>query len=214
MATIPAALQWPTLLKRDRLLSWSPRFMNEYSPPTIDGTIQVRNTNGGGLWSAAFGTVQLNGKDQVLAWQGFEVWAKGGLEPIDVPFCGYRLDRLNPAVPVTLLSSTGGWAARAVTGRVTVGNGAGDLVAGIHFSDYDALYGYRLYRIGAIVANISPGVFDIAFWPPARVAAADSHSLEIEHPRCVMRLAASDAMDLELDLHKRGTPSVSFIEAF
>jgi hypothetical protein len=215
--TIPAAAAWPAVLKRERSLTWKPDFGNEASPPALDGTRQYRNTNGGGLWRASFQNFQLMTREQVLAWEGTEVLLRGGMTPVDVPFCGYRLRRSNPASPVTL-KSTGGWAARAVNGRVTVGNASGDLVGGIHFSDDDGgsggVYGWRLYRIDSIVANISPGVFDITFWPPARKAVANNHPLEIEDPKCVMRLAASDSMDLALELRRRGNPNAEFVEAF
>jgi hypothetical protein len=215
MATIPSALTWPTTLERERSLRWSPRFGNEHSPPTLDGSIQVRNINGGGLWEAAFGTEQLRGREQLLAWQAMEVSAQGGLQPIDVPLLLCR-QRPRPAnLTAIVVTAVGALAARDMAARVDLEN-SGELAAGMHFADYDAaLYGWRLYRIDSVAAvGGQPTQRDITFWPPLRFAIADNHALEFEAPRCVMKLAKSDDMDLELELRKRGSPSASFIEAF
>lgn len=215
MATIPAALAWPATLERERSLRWSPRFGNEHSPPTLDGTVQVRNANGGGLWEAAFGTEQLRTKAQVLAWQAIEAEAQGGLQPIDVPLllCAQRPRPTD--LSAIVITAVGVMAARDISGRVDLEN-AGELVAGMHFADYDATtYGWRLYRIASVAAVVGqPTQRDIGFWPPLRFAVADNHAFEFEAPRCVMKLASSDVMDLELDLRKRANPSVTFIEAF
>lgn len=223
--TIPNAAQWPDVLKRERSVRWMPDFGNETSPPALDGTRQFRNTNGGGLWRAAFIGGQLTRREHVLAWMATEVVLRGGMTPVDVPFCGYRPRRINPSVAIVAKAEAGGWAARATSGVIAIAR-ADDLVPGMHFSDFDGgsggVYGWRLYRIetaitGETILDTGFGAaftaYSITFWPPARKAVADDHVLEIEEPRCVMRLAASDSMDLELELRKRGNPNAEFIEA-
>jgi hypothetical protein len=215
MATIPSAIQWPSALDRERTLLWEQWFMNEQSPPTLDGTVQVRNINGGGLWRAARNTVQLRTKAQVLAWQGLTTQLRGGLQPIDVPL-GLCAQQPKPSgggsISIAVVGTT---AARAVAMRVVL-TSSGEVLPGMHFSDYDAsIYGWRLYAIDTVAAVMGqPTQRDITFWPPLRFAAADAHALEFDEPRCVMKLQASDSMMLELDLRKRGDPSAQFIEAF
>lgn len=193
---------------------WQYAFMNESSPPTLDGTIQVRNSNGGGLVHASLNGVQLRTQEQIIAWQAFEVAIKGGLEPVDVPLL-LCAQKPNPVSSGNLsIKAVGDVAARAVSMRIELEN-ADEVPAGIHFSDYSALYGWRLYFIGTVATVIShPTWRDITFGPPLRFAIADGHELEFEEPRCVMRLATSDAMAMELEYRKRGNPSASFIEAF
>lgn len=215
--TIIDAAEWlPELTDRERSASWVPDFQNQAGPPALDGTRQYRNTNGGGLWRAAFNTVQLRSKAQVLAWQAMEVTLRGGMTPVDVPYCGYRPQPITGTVAT--IQTVDGWAARDVAGRIQLVDST-ELEAGMHFSDYDAaIYGWRMYRVESVTQPSSPGTSDmrdITFWPPARFAAGlTGHQLEIDHPRCVMQLADSGSMDLELELRKRGNPNVEFIEAF
>jgi hypothetical protein len=212
--TVIAAAQWPETLERERSLSWVPDFGNEAGPPTIDGTRQFRNFNGGGIWRCAFNQVQLRSKAQVLAWMALETTFRGGLTPVDVPYCGYRPA---PATGDTVqVASYAGWAARAMAGRVDLINST-EIEPGHHFADYDpTVYGWRLYRIETVAAVSGSGTErDITFWPPARFAVAAStggHLLEFTRPRCVMQLADSGSMDLELELRKRGNPNAEFIE--
>lgn len=215
MATIIDALEAPAVLERERSLSWVPFFQNERGPATIDGTYQTRNANGGGLWAASFSSVQIRTAEQRKAWRAFQIQARGGMVPIDVPVCAER--------PRSLMGTTvqiytvDGWEARAVSGRVDLVDST-EIEAGMFFSDYDATtYGWRLYLIESVVTVGSPGGAtqrDITFWPPARFAAGltGSHQLEFAHPRCVMQLASSDSMDLELDQRRFGNPSAEFIE--
>lgn len=215
MATITDAEQWPEELERERSLRWTPDFGNEAGPPALDGTRQYRNTNGGGLWRAAFNTVQLRSRPQVLAWLATEALLQGGKTPIDVPLLLCQLQPRTADHTPIVITASGGWAAQAMSGRVDLEN-AGTLTPGMHFSDYDAtIYGWRLHRIMTVSAAGSgggPNMRDITFWPPARFAVADNHQLEFDEPRCVMRLEGT--MDVELEMRRRGDPSVEFIEAF
>lgn len=211
--TIPSAAPWDTLLRREKSLSWIPDFGNESSPRALDGTQQFRNT-GTDKWRARFSGEQLRKKEEVLAWMGQEILLRGGATPCDVPslLCRYvpRQD-----VATTVIASVGIMAAGAVSGRVVLTH-AGELKAGMHFADYDAVkYGWRMHRIDSVSAvGGQPAQRDITFWPRLRFAIADAHTLEFDEPRCVMRLAASDSMDLELSMRKRGEPSAEFVEAF
>lgn len=214
MATIASALTWPETLERERSLLWEPAFMNEVSEATLDGTVQVRNSNGGGLWRMTMNSVQLRAREHQLAWHALEVQLKGGLEPIDIPllFCARpRPADLSPIV-VTIVGS---WDSRATFGTIDLVN-AGEVVAGMHFSVYDAgLYGWRLYRISYV--NPVEGEDtqrEIEFWPPLRTGRTDGDTLEFDAPRCVMKLAQSNSMNAEFVLRKTADPSAMFVEAF
>jgi hypothetical protein len=221
MATINAAAAWSDKLCREKSLSWIPDFGNEASPPGLDGTRQYRNSNGGGLWRARFNGEQLRHKrrgpladDQVLAWFAQEAVLQGGKTPVDVPLllCAY-VPRADAAA--TVIATIGATLAGAVSGRVVLTH-SGDLVAGMHFSVFDATtYGWRLHRIYSVAAVGGHATWrDIVFWPRLRFTIADATTLEFDHPKCVMRLAASDSMDLELSMRVRGEPSAEFVEAF
>lgn len=216
--TIPDAMSWPDALTcRERALSWLPDFQSQASPPALDGTRQFGSSSGGGLWRCSLTAVQLRVPQHVQAWLAFEVALRGGMTPIDVPlFLG---GQPRPIIGATaLITAVGGWAARAISGRVDLEDATG-LEPGQHFADYDAtLYGWRLHRIETVEFATSGGsgapasYRDIVFWPPARFAVADNHALEIDNPRCVMRLAGSGSTDLDLELRKRGNPNAEFVE--
>jgi hypothetical protein len=53
----------------------------------------------------------------------------------------------------------------------------------------------------------------ITFNPPLREAVPFGTALEFDRPRCVMRLAATNSMDLSVAPWTFNTASVSFIEA-
>jgi hypothetical protein len=215
MATIISAAQWSSLLRRERALKWTLDWNNEAGPAALDGTRQYGNSTGGPLWRAAYLGEQLRTREQVLAWMAQEAVLRGGATPVDVPslLCGYK-PTPDDGAPI-VIAAVDGWAARAVQGRITLTH-AGELIAGMHFADYDATtYGWRMHRIATVAAVMGHGLQrDITFVPPARFAVADGHALEFDEPRCVMRLAASDSMDVELELRKRGNPNAQFVEAF
>lgn len=213
MATIPDALTWPTNMERERSMSWMPQFGNESSPPTLDGTVQVRNGNGGGLWTASFNGMVVNTRARALVWQQLEVRMMGGLEPVDVPFMAYT-QKPYTSLGSIVIRTVGAVAARATAMTINLVQ-SGDVNPGMHFSRYHATYGHRMYRI-ATVAGVSgmAGQRAITIWPPLRAAIGAAALLEFDKPLCVMKVATPDSMRLELDLRKRGTPSVSFVEAF
>lgn len=213
--TIPNAKAWPdALLLRERGLQWVPDFNNTGSPPALDGSRQFGSSSGGGLWRASLSQVQLRTARQIRSWMAFEIATRGGATPVDVPLflTGYQPTFNGAHSGIVIRAVNGGWAARAISGRVELVN-ADDLDVGQHFADYDATtYGWRLHRIET--ANHSSGsLVDITFWPPARFAVANNHVLEFDAPRCVMRLPGSGSMDLQLEYRKRGNPDAEFVEA-
>lgn len=212
--TIVSAMAWPEALRcRERAVSWVKDFQTEFSPVTLAGTRQGRDSTGGGLVRAAWSGVQLRSPAQVRAWIALDTALRGGKTPINVPYLLRRYQPKAAGGPDVLITSVGGWAARDMEGRVDLEN-AVSLEAGMVFSDYDpTTYGHRLHFIDSVAAvSGQPTQRDITFWPPARFAVADNHELEFDGPLCTMQQAASDVMDLTLELRKRGEPNAEFVE--
>lgn len=216
MATIIDAVEWPDELNREGSLVWEPVFGNEYSPPTLDGTIQVRNGNGGGLWRASFNKITLWTNAELLLWQKMEVLLAGGLEPVNVPVLMCKqfptpASGDNADIEVTVVGTT---LARSTTLVVDLVE-SGELVAGMHFSRYGGTYGHRMYRISDVAEVIGePTQRSLTIWPPLRAGLVNAMTIRFNNPLCVMKLAAPDVMRSELELRVRGAPSISFVEAF
>lgn len=215
MATIVEAEQWPTILEREAALSYIPDFNNESGPPALDGSRQVRNITGGGLWRARLLNVALRTTDHLLTWQGLEALLEGGKTPIDVPMllCNQRPTPAN-SDPI-VITADGGMAARAITGTIDLEN-SGPVKVGMHFSAYDeTLYGWRMYRIvKCVVGSGGASTRDIQFWPPFRFGVPNNYAFDFTGPRCVCVLDEDDSMGLTVQQRRRGDPSALFIEAF
>lgn len=102
-------------------------------------------------------------------------------------------------------------ALRATSLDVTI-NYAGELMGGESFSINHPTMGWRLYEI-ATVDQVSDTEATITFNPPLREAVTSGTVLEFDRPRCIMRLAATNSMDLSVVPWTFNTASVSFIEA-
>lgn len=194
--------------------------------------------DGGGLWKATMTDVSLRTADQVRAWRALTAICDGIAQPIIVTMCdkrhfpaplvnGGRLvalddvphsddasfdDDTDYASDVVEASLAVAAALRdtAITIDITAG---GDLMGGEYFSiDHEDLR-WRLYRLRTAVDN-GDGTWDCTIRPPLRAAVAIGAALQFDRPKCVMRLATPEAMDLTLSLRKFGKPTVSFIEAF
>ncbi|MGY3607678.1 MULTISPECIES: hypothetical protein [unclassified Bradyrhizobium] len=92
-------------------------------------------------------------------------------------------------------------------------NYAGALLGGESFSIEHPTFGWRLYEI-ATVDYTDDDQATITFNPPLREAVTAGTLLEFDRPRCVMRLAQTNAMDLNVTPWTFNSASVSFVEAF
>lgn len=215
MSDITQAIDWPDTLKLERAVSWIPDFANQVSPTALDGTRQYRNTNGGGLWRVNFNSFRLLGREAILAWQQMEIKLRGGLVPVVIYTCTYRPKKATGSGS-PMIDTVSGFTARSITGRIVLTNST-ELEPGMYFSKEHSTYGWRLYRVET-VSLITGAANDrnITFWPPLREAIANGAALAVQNPRCVMRLASSGAMDVEIEprSRQRGNPSAEFIEAF
>jgi hypothetical protein len=193
---------------------------------TASGVIPLTRMDGGGLWKATLADVALTTADQVRAWRAIAAYCEGGAQPIIVPMCDKRHF---PGVPGNFDCphnddaphsdgsdyATNSIEAIAVTAAplrqaiLHIDVTGGTLRGGEHFSINHPVVGWRLYRI----IDVEGGVL-VQFRPPLREAVAAGTAIEFDHPRCVMRLASTDAMDAKLEQRKWARPTANFIEAF
>lgn len=90
---------------------------------------------------------------------------------------------------------------------------AGDLVGGESFSILHGTMGWRLYEIRTVVYSDDTHA-TITFRPPLRQEVVAGDALEFDRPRCTMRLASPNSMDLWVQPWTFNSASVDFIEAF
>jgi hypothetical protein len=212
---------------RPQNVAWniSPRTLA--APTSVSGLTQVVATDAG-IWKATFDSIIVRSRDAVLMFRAIAVLAEGRLGPILVPRCaayqprpaggddlldqvphgddaffsddtGYvgRANSIHAAAPA---------AARAVSINVTIVYG-GLLEPGQDFS-----IGERMYRIRTVTYT-GANAATLTFRPPLREAVTTGSTLEFDEPVCLMRLQTDDEMDLDLALHRFGSPTVQFIEA-
>jgi hypothetical protein len=89
----------------------------------------------------------------------------------------------------------------------------GQLFGGESFSIYHNMIGWRLYEIGKVIYTDDTHA-TVTFLPPLREAILEGADIEFEQPRCMMRLAQPNSMDLTIAPWTFNTGSVDFIEAF
>jgi hypothetical protein len=228
---------YPGLLQRERALLFELMGMTVAGGQTGTGLMPLARLDGGGLWKATMNDVAIVTAGHVRVWRALAAICDGGVQPLIVPMCDKRqfpaplvngaLRYSNADVPhsdgapfddlseyasdvVNATLAAAGLRATAITIDLAAG---GALQGGEHFSiDHDGLR-WRLYRIRTAVDN-GDGTWDCTIRPPLRAPVNAGTALQFDHPKCVMRLASPDAMDLSLDLRKFGRPSVTFIEAF
>lgn len=218
-------IRWPIGILPARDVSFDIASRSLAGPTSISGKTQTVSTDAG-LWKATLGSILIRDRNSRLAFRAIANLLEGRLHPILVPVCRADqpvvdgIDGLYDEVPhsddaffdddtgyvggsIEVLSAA--MAVRAVSGAITIAYG-GTLEPGQHFS-----VGERLYRLRT-VEYTGTNTANITFRPPLREAVAYGDYLEFNDPVCRMRLVSDDQMDLELQLRRFGSPSVSFIE--
>lgn len=221
-------LMWPDAILRPQNVAFDLAPRTLAGPSSVSGFTQVVASDAG-IWKAKYGSVIINRRQHVLAFRAIDALLEGRMTPILVPLCrGYQpvpagavaaglygevphsddaffdddTGYVGSVIDVTVSADA---PARAVSIPVDIGY-AGDIEPGQHFS-----IGERLYRVRSITfASLTAAT--ISFRPPLREAVTSGDRLEFDNPVCRMRLAADDAMNLELQLRRFGSPSVEFIE--
>jgi hypothetical protein len=198
--------------------------MNISGPVSQAGVSDVISGDAG-FWRATYGSVIVTTRERVITWRAIAAKLQGRLNPILVPYCSAYQPIVNDLVtdPVphdddsyfddgtgyigskTQVYLTADVAERAINCTVNVVV-ADTLQPGQVFS-----LGERLYQITDVV-DVSDTIKQLTFLPPAREAVYADTELEFTNPVCRMRLATDDAMAVDLDMNRRGFPSVDFVE--
>lgn len=221
---------WPTIL-RPRSILFEPQFNNRSGGMSISGVEQVVSSSAG-RWRAVYGGIAVRNREHVKAFRALSVQLEGRLGTVVLPLCdkarapwpsaggkevkGYGkiphsdkalfYDKSGYYQPVITAHVAAGALLGATTIFLAVTYG-GFLEPGQHFS-----LGNRLYRIQRVMGAAGP-IFELRICPPLRAAATFNDLAEFNRPVCLMKLATDDAMDLDLDLNRLGSPTVNFIEA-
>ncbi|MBY5863267.1 hypothetical protein [Rhizobium leguminosarum] len=198
--------------------------MNISGPVSQTGVSDVISGDAG-FWRATYGSVIVTTRDRVITWRAIAAKLQGRLNPILVPYCSsyqpivqglsiepvphddgsFFDDGTGYIGSKTQVLLTADLSFRAVFCTVDVVV-ADTIQPGQVFS-----LGERLYQVTDVI-DLGGTIKQISFMPPAREAVAADSELEFTNPVCRMRLATDDAMAIDLDLNKRGLPSVDFIE--
>lgn len=214
-------------------------------PPSLDGATQTTDTAGGGLMVGSLIDIALRTPDQVRAAKAWARLLDGGVTACIVPwptlwtaprpYAGGRPQRPGAPPPADgyfdevatlgapMMAATADPAdLRATEITITVERGE-TLRGGETFSiDHGGAVGWRIYDIARVVSTgdgASPpdnDVHTVSIRPPLRAAIGTSTPIELDVPRCQMRLDPERADDLvpELLHGKWGTVSAHFVEAF
>jgi len=221
-------IQWPVAVLPPQNVSFDIAWRSLSGPAAISGAQQVVSSDAG-IWKATFGNVIINKRDAVLVFRAIANLLEGRLGRILVPLCRGYQPKFAPDVDAGLRDPVphsddaffgdgtgyvgqtmdarlvGSLPPRAVSASIAVAYG-GQIEPGQHFS-----MGERLYRVRSVVYT-SETAASITFRPPLREATSAGTRLEFDDPVCRMKLAADDAMDLDLALRRFGNPTVNFVE--
>lgn len=205
---------------------------------TASGVMPVARIDGGGLWKSTLTAVGVYTADRRRAFRAFSAIADGGAQPIILP-CIETYDapwpivngapqRSLPASPHSdgsTFSDGSSYDNSMIEAKVTVAAILRATSLTVQMIAGDAFHGgekfaidhpnnrWRLYSVRTAVQN-TDGTWALTFRPPLREAVSLGTFLEFDRPKSVMRLATADAMDVEFETFWRGSPTVSFIEAF
>jgi hypothetical protein len=237
MAPSPLPVVFPPELMREQSVMWRIGASTAIGGQSAVGAFQVIRLDGGGLWVAELRNISIVTASHVRQFRAIAALAENGVMPLLVPRCERRTmpahtsdgtlikpygdiphsdgalfsDGSGYYQPVVVASVYAGAALRATTMTIKLDVG-GPLLGGEIFAIEHRNQSWRMYEIKTAVAA-GPNTV-ITFRPPLREAVTAGDLVEFDIPRCVMRLSTPDAMTLELDLRRFGTPSVSFTEYF
>jgi hypothetical protein len=231
--------EFPRSLLREKSHSWNLVGVAATPGQTAQSFAPIIRSDGGGYWSCSMSDVSLSGtrksdiKRLTLLWRSVRQICDGGVNPIVVPR-NDALFRPWPAgvaqgpvelphsdgaffsdgsgyfQPVIDITCNGGELRQTFLGIIiTYGS---QLMGGESFSIEHPTMGWRMYEI-ATVQMLSDVSSIITFMPPLREAVPAGTRLEFDRPRCLMRLAKTNSMDLTVVPWTFNTASVDFVEA-
>lgn len=231
---------WPWRLLWPQKEAWYRKASVVQGGPSISGIEQAVVSSGGGFWVATLTGFKLFSPDQVKAWRAFEAMLDDGATTIIVPkpdlnfaprpMAGGCLQ--NPGCPeaaapgdwfdwhpglgsqMMAAHNVGAQALRATQIVIEVDAG-GQLQAGQFFSINHATKGWRLYVVQQVV-SVSGRQSTVNIRPPLRDVVSDAQAIELDTPRCLMRLQPGTAEKAvaTVELGRAAEASITFEEAF
>ncbi len=226
-----ALLEFPRSLMRDRRWQMDLVAKSATGGRSFAGPMPTVRMDGGGVWMLNIGDVQVSTQDNVKAWRALGAMLDGGATDFIVPVReelmvpvpviydsnGNRIYRLldedgfeSEMISATLASSA---ALRATSLTIDIDTSDVELRGGEMFSLEHPTHSHKAYRIGLVTDN-EDGTWDVNFRPPLREAADAGDKVQFDYPKCVMRLADPQVMDLTLERREFGQGRMSWVEAF
>lgn len=225
------AIEFPRRLLREQNHDWNIVGNTMGVGQTTGASVDVRS-DGGGLWMASLNNIRFLDATDTLLWRALRQICNGGVTPIvvprnDVAFAPWPADVMDlGGVPfsdgslfddgsgfyqsIIDVTARGPSLLRATSMEFDL-NYCGALQGGEAFSIEHPTFGWRLYEIATVEAEGSTAA--VTFNPPLREAVSDGTPLEFDRPRCLMKLAAPGAMDLNVTTWPFSLASVKFVEA-
>lgn len=200
---------------------------------SVSGIGQSAMTSGGHLWVVDFSKVAVWDVRRFKIWESFCSASDNGASPFVVPLCNRRVQpfttpKKDPGTGnsdsstfsdgalwgsgILTAAIIGSAALRATSAHISCIGGV-DLTGGEYFTGWHVTVGQRLYQVKT-AAKREDGTFDITFRPPLREATPDGFNLDFDDPRCHMQVSPNSDPSATLDMYKRGSAQVSFIESF
>lgn len=199
-------ITWPRDILMPRTILFDPMHRTRSGGASLSGVEQVVSS-GAGIWKATLASIPISTQDQREIVRSLNVQSQGRLGEWLVPVYA-REPRVFPhgSVSVTVAAASLG----ATTLSITV---SPSYVEGFpqHFSINHDAAGKRLYRV-VTKTQTGAGAWNVVVWPPLREALVASRAVEVDYPQCAMRLSSDDELDLQLNMHRFGSISVSFVE--
>ena len=222
---------WPTVLEARRC---NPNLRNSFKSGgrSISG-IESRVISDAGYWEVGVAEIVVAGRDEARAYRQMTARLRDGEAIIlSIPDAYVPVGADSSAASASLASSS---ALRAT--QMTIKVTGVDVEDGHHFSIGDRLYLITEIVSGPIAAPmVNPVVTDTEWldepWTDAGATASAQYQVKFRPPlreaapvgtaarftdltlRCVVKDAADTASDLDLDLGRLGSPSVTFAEDF
>lgn len=196
----------------------------------LSGISYSLDYSAGGEWTVQYGRVQLFTPASHLAWNAAAARMNGSVLPMNIiipvgyinPFPGGAPRELptidGPAVIKAQMGDGAALYASTISIRILEGD---TLKAGHLFSINHSTLGWRLYTVTEIdMTTDSPTtdtdaiLYTVGIRPPLREAVAQGTTLEMDWPRCAMKLPEGQDMAWSPANYWRSQPSVTFIEYF
>lgn len=201
---------------------------------SLSGEAQFQDVGGGGRWVVDYGEASLWTREKILHWRKFTAACDGGAAQVVVPIVDRRSQPVTgayagadtiglttwqadtSAIPNQITATVTADAALGATSITFNYTGPAELEGGQFFSIEHATWGHRLYQVLLVDSGGSGGggSTTVTFRPPLREAIVAANSpattLEMEWPRCLMRVDGDISETVEMQRFGKG--SARFIE--